>query len=263
MQSITNNHNFKQDSENGWGEFKHPSQSATHNNKTHAFTLIELLIVISIIAVLMGILIPSLSRARKQARRLVCSSNMRQIGIATQAFLIDSDYSLPPSSCHITNPDDYWLNILSEYTQEQLLFHCPSEKSKNFVDWNKPLDQQTNRRYSSFAVNALLDPICWRYGGDTNPYNRIHRIVKPQSCIWISEAPDTENFELADHIHPESWDGSLEYAKSFIAWDRHLGQSNYLFVDGHVETLDFEQTYQWPNKCFWYPETAPRWPANP
>lgn len=82
-------------------------------------------------------------------------------------------------------------------------------------------------------------------------------------CIWISEAPATEQFNLADHIHPESWEGSVEYAKRFIAWDRHKGTSNYLFTDGHAENLKFEQTYVWPNKCYWYPEAAPKWPENP
>ena len=82
-------------------------------------------------------------------------------------------------------------------------------------------------------------------------------------CIWISEAPDTESFDLADHIHPESWEGSVEYAKQFVAWDRHKKTSNYLFADGHAEGLAFEQTYQWPYTCYWYPEAAPKWPEIP
>ncbi len=232
-------------------------------HRPKGFTLIELLVVISIIAVLLAVLLPSLNRARKQARKIACTANMRQIGIAVQAYLVDSDYRLPPSSCHITDHDQYWLRVLSSYTREQLLFHCPSDRSKNFVDWEKPLNEQQDKRYSSFAVNALLDPVCFRYGGSRNLYNRVDSVHRPMYCIWISEAPDTENFQLADHIHPESWEGSVEYAKTFIAWDRHMKRSNYLFVDGHVETLKFEDTYAWPGRCYWYPESAPTWPANP
>lgn len=231
--------------------------------QSKGFTLVELLVVISIIALLLGILLPTMSKARQQAKKLVCTSNMRQVGIAVQAYIIDSKNHLPPSSCHIINPDQYWLRILSKYTGEQLLFHCPSDKSKNFVDWDKPLGEQQDKRYSSFAVNALLDPVCFRYGCSTNRYNRVDLIKKSMNCIWISEAPDTESFRLADHIHPEVWEGSVEYAKTFIAWDRHMGKSNYLFADGHTETLEFEDTYEWPNKCYWYPESAPTWPANP
>lgn len=227
------------------------------------FTLIELLVVIAIIALLLGILLPSLGRAREQARKIACLSNMRQMGVAVSAYLLDSDYRLPPSSCHCEDPNEHWLFILSRYTHEQLLFQCPSDKGNDFVDWNKPIKDQKDARYSSFAVNALLDPVHYRYGARVNRYNNVNNIRRPMYCIWISEAPDTESFNLADHIHPETWEGSIEYAKQFIAWDRHNRTSNYLFTDGHVEGLAFEQTYQWLGVCYWYPEAAPKWPDIP
>ncbi|UCC23708.1 MAG: type II secretion system protein, partial [Planctomycetota bacterium] len=52
----------------------------------HAFTLVELLVVISILALLMAILMPGLSKARSLAKRSVCSNNLRQIGIALTAY---------------------------------------------------------------------------------------------------------------------------------------------------------------------------------
>ncbi len=245
------------------GAFLSPGYFIPQFKYRAGFTLIELLVVIAIIAVLMGILLPSLNRAKQQAKKISCLSNIRQMGIAMQTYLIDSNYCLPPSSCHINNPDDYWLRILAQYTRESLLFNCPSDTTKNLVDWDKPLSEQTDRRLSSFAVNALVDPVQYRYSGSKNKYNNINNIKRPMYCIWISEAPATEQFNLADHIHPESWEGSVEYAKRFIAWDRHKGTSNYLFTDGHAENLKFEQTYVWPNKCYWYPEAAPNWPENP
>ncbi|HON90486.1 MAG TPA: type II secretion system protein [Sedimentisphaerales bacterium] len=235
-----------------------------HNRQSYgAFTLIELLVVISIIAILMGVLLPSLNRARKQAQKIACRSNLRQMGIALQTYLPDSGYRLPPSSCHVREPNDHWLRVLTRYTKEQLLFRCPSDKGKEFVDWDKPLNKQKDARYSSFAVNSLLDPICYRYGAGPNRYNCVNSIRRPMSCIWISEAPATESFRLADHIHPETWEGSVDYAKQFIAWDRHQGISHYLFADGHAEGLKFEHTYEYPGVCNWYPETAPKWPENP
>jgi len=233
------------------------------NKDMRAFTLIELLVVIAIIALLLAILLPSLSRARQQVKKIACLSNMRQIGIALQAYLLYSDYRLPPSSCRISDPNQNWLSILRRYTRENLLFRCPSDTAKNFVDWNRPLRAQPDVRYSSFAVNALLDPVCYRYGVSFNKYNNINNIRKSMYCIWVSEAPDTPSFILADHIHPELWEGSTKYAKEFVAWDRHKGTSNYLFADGHAANLKFEQTYEWPNTCYWYPESAPKWPDNP
>jgi len=237
--------------------------SSSASRRYQGFTLIELLVVIAIIALLMGILLPALGRAREQARKIACLSNMRQMGVATQTYLIDSDYRLPPSSCHIDDPNDHWLRLLTNYTGEQLLFRCPSDTARDFVDWDRPLDDQKEARYSSFAVNALLDPIHFRYGAQRNRYNNTNRIRRPMRCIWISEAPDTESFNLADHIHPEMWEGSLEYAQQSVAWNRHKGTSNYLFADGHAENLVFEETYAWPTTCYWYPEAAPKWPDIP
>ena len=239
----------------GSGGFAHRGQKA--------FTLIELLVVISIIAILLAVVMPSLRMVKQQARKVICLSNMRQTGVALQTYFVDVTTCLPPSSCHVTDPDKFWLNVLSKYTNEQLLLHCPSDKSKNFVDWNLPLSEQTDKRYSSFAVNALVDPVCYRYSAKDNKYNDTRFIHDTEFCIWISEAPETDDFLQADHIHPESWEGSPEYAKTFIAYDRHMGKSNYLFTDGRAETLQFEDTYAYPGECYWYPETAPKWPDNP
>ncbi|MFC1763058.1 DUF1559 domain-containing protein [Planctomycetota bacterium] len=65
--------------------------------KRRAFTLIELLVVIAVIAVLMGILMPSLKMAREQSRRSVCGSNLRGLGIATITYAASYDEKIPPS----------------------------------------------------------------------------------------------------------------------------------------------------------------------
>jgi prepilin-type N-terminal cleavage/methylation domain-containing protein len=127
--------------------------------QSRGFTLIELLVVIAIIAMLLSILMPALNKARQQAKRLVCISNMRQVGIAAQAYIIDSENRLPPSSCHISNPDQYWLRVLLKYTGEPLVFHWASDTSKHLVDRGRPLSEQQDKRYSSFAVNAILHPV--------------------------------------------------------------------------------------------------------
>jgi prepilin-type processing-associated H-X9-DG protein len=183
---------------------------------------------------------------------------MRQMGVALQCYLQDSDSRLPDSSCHISDPNQYWLKILTKYLKQNLLFKCPSDEAKNFIDWNRSLDEQPeNSRWSSFALNALVDSKCNRYNGR---YNSVKFIHKPQHCIYISESPSS--WTSADHIHPEQWFCNIKLAKGQIAWDRHSKKSNYLFTDGHAETLKIEETYSWPGNCFWFPESAPGWPPD-
>jgi len=223
----------------------------------NGFTLIELLVVIAIIAVLMGILLPSLNRARRQAKKIACASNMRQMGVALQAYLMDSENRLPPSSCYLTDPNRYWLKILTMYTGEKLLFRCPSDEAKNFIDWNLAIDEQPeDSRWSSFALNGLLDPRCSYNRGR---YNNVINIRQPGYSIYVSESPSS--WTKYDHIHPETW-GSLDQAKGQIAWDHHNGASNFLFVDGHADNLKIEQTWSWPGQCYWYPGYAPGWPPE-
>src|SRR5476651_819462 len=66
-----------------------------HPRSRHGFTLIELLVVIAIIAILAAILFPVFARAREQARRTSCLSNMKQIGLALFMYAQDYDETLP------------------------------------------------------------------------------------------------------------------------------------------------------------------------
>ena len=77
--------------------------------RTWAFTLIELLVVISIIALLIAILLPALTKAREEARTIACGSNLRQLGIALQAYVGDYDGVLPPYS-YATSLSSYYIH---------------------------------------------------------------------------------------------------------------------------------------------------------
>src|SRR5437899_5666624 len=106
------------------GGFK-PKMKAERN----AFTLIELLVVIAIIAILAAILFPVFARAREQARRAGCSSNMKQMGLAMGMYLQDYDEIFPPGGPKSWEAGKALLpQQLQPYCKTLLIFRCPSDR---------------------------------------------------------------------------------------------------------------------------------------
>ena len=104
------------------------------DRKSRAFTLVELLVVISIIALLLAILMPALSSAREQARRTVCVSNVRQLALSTLMYGLDNNDLVPPG------PKSQWdfLNLWSlypAYLPDIKFLRCPvGDRVENVTD---------------------------------------------------------------------------------------------------------------------------------
>ncbi len=142
-------------------------KNITQNTKK-AFTLIELLVVIAIIAILAAILFPVFARARENARRSSCQSNLKQIGLSIFQYLQDYDESYPlavtgasygfPTTPPFPVPVG-WGDAVQPYIKSDQIYQCPSESQGP-----SPYPYQTG--YTDYFYNAGLS-----WSGGANSYN--------------------------------------------------------------------------------------------
>ncbi len=104
----------------------------SHRRVRSAFTLIDVLVSIAVIAVLVGLLVPSLASVNEAARRVVCQSNVRQIGLGLVMYADDYQGFLPPSVFLPTNP----LYRASQRPQDMILLRVPPELVSRSIGTN-------------------------------------------------------------------------------------------------------------------------------
>ena len=210
-----------------------------------AFTLIELLVVIAIIAILAAILFPVFARARENARRSSCQSNLKQIGLGVMQYTQDYDerypgYFYPSSNC-------YWVAQIQPYIKSAQVFQCPSESTAPGTLTGVGVAPQANVT-DYFYNNALTS-----YNGPANAEVGINQAAVNNVALTIMNG-DWKSSSMYDQLPTKaapnsghncsgilgdtpvaSGDCSDALALDRTAAVRHLEGANYAFADGHVK----------------------------
>jgi prepilin-type N-terminal cleavage/methylation domain-containing protein/prepilin-type processing-associated H-X9-DG protein len=188
--------------------------------KNKGFTLIELLVVIAIIALLAAILFPVFARARENARRASCQSNVKQMALGALQYTQDYDERLPPA--YNEDTQKVWGELIQPYLKSTQLFQCPSDASSHSIaeGFTSPMiySYGWNFLWLTHAGNVGR---AYKYGGVA-----LAQIASTSETIMLGDSPDSN----ADWAIAQP-DFYVQYAPPA----RHLEGANLGFVDGHVK----------------------------
>jgi prepilin-type N-terminal cleavage/methylation domain-containing protein/prepilin-type processing-associated H-X9-DG protein len=242
--------------------------------RRRAFTLIELLIVVAIIAILAAMLFPVFARAREKARETACASNLMQIGKALSMYQQDFDERMCPTRIWgdggINAPYPLWRTgvwdfLIQPYARDWAIMKCPSMDPADPLLPDRPLTYGMNYRLGQFNIDILNDaPHLY--------FNTINssQIRSPANTIWVTDTAWVNNPTVTP-IHsedPRLWSLNLTAwnNEGFVRFPQnppsntvsgqsygpapglyitnpwrpapiHNAGTNVLFVDGHVKRL--------------------------
>ncbi|MGD1916267.1 MAG: type II secretion system protein [Phycisphaerales bacterium] len=252
-----------------------PSQSQK------GFTLIELLVVIAIIALLIGIILPSLGKARATAQAAICMTQVRSLGIAHTLYADANDGNFVDAGlAHggIADIPNSWPVLLADYTEDGVAIRSPVDRSPFWsVEDGGEFDglrfEDALRRVRDGETSGLGEIARWTSYGLNNyttrsvspspdeTYDAQKRIERPYATVhWLmmtfGETAATQDFARTDHVHAEDWGaapgGMIPLRASLEAQvNAHGGKpgdwsakATYGYLDGHAAIEKFEDVYE-------------------
>jgi prepilin-type N-terminal cleavage/methylation domain-containing protein/prepilin-type processing-associated H-X9-DG protein len=219
-------------------------QSSVALKRKRGFTLIELLVVIAIIAILASILFPVFARARENARRSSCQSNLKQIGLGIMQYTQDYDENLPLVFWGYNNGDNGWVRTIQPYMKSEQIFQCPSESTAGA----RLADANPQNNASDYFYNANLGYKS-HSGNDMTGANALAALQAPANTVLAGDSMTAPEYMYANCVSvcTGATPTGIGWAfpgrettrgnNTINASTRHLSGANYAFADGHVKFL--------------------------
>jgi prepilin-type N-terminal cleavage/methylation domain-containing protein len=219
-----------------------------------AFTLVELLVVISVIAILAGLLLPALSKARRQAQSTACKNNLRQMGLATMLYVEDHGGRLPYAwgVSHNANTNNFQTLLIPYVLKDRFdagqnteksdfaknVFRCLTRLKENHFRSHVEYPGTGNPWKISYGMNqytSLNFPVSGG-GFPSAETAKLSTVAKPALTLLIADLSYELNHPAITYLEPREVGGESYHD---VGW-RHgaphpEGHANILLMDMHVE----------------------------
>ena len=211
-------------------------------SRRSAFTLLEVLVVIAIVGVFAALLLPLYGGVKARGQQAACASNMRQIGTALLAYANENDGALPETTHTVgVKVKKAWVYALKPFLANvDAVRICPADPHGA---------NRLKAEGTSYVLNSeVFVPNIGPFGEDLGSLNNVRKLPFPaRTLIAFNISDEQGSSTMNDHTHSDAWVGNWRrvladiepnrFRASGTNQDHTNGAANYLYLDGHVESL--------------------------
>lgn len=198
--------------------------TARYRQHARGFTLVELLVVITIISILAGMVMPQFGKVMEKTKRMACAKNLQQIGLALHAYAQDNDGRYPFTGSAGDSANKHFALMFPRWISNETVFTCRSAATRGY------------------RADGVIDP---------SPSARAETLKAGENCYAYAfglGGPGTEEWPLACDQLADVSVSTQRWAKQGFGGNHSDDGGNVLYMDSHVDFLQAGAQGAWPAK---------------